>query len=594
MGFTVSTHAPRWVARAITCGVLLLLPACQIPLLRPPSPGAPLPASYNGTATPDNSAQLRIEEFFNDPVLVGLIYQGLGGNQELKILEQDIQIANNEILFRRGAYLPFLSFRGGAGLDRSSAYVPLGAAERQLLTPRDKPFPDPLPDFLLAANVSWQADIWRKLRNARDAATFRYLGTAEGRNYVVTRLVADIAENYYTLMALDKRMEVLDQTILIQQQSLDIAKARFDAGRGNELAVQRFQAEVSKNQSEKLIVKQDIVEAENRVNFLLGRYPQPVERASARFYDLTLPAVQVGVPAQLLLNRPDVRQAERELSAAGLEIKIARAEFFPQLDITGTVGYRAFNPKYLFNPEALVAGIAGDLVAPLVNKAAIKAAFGNANARQLQAVYNYQRVVLNAYTEVINRVSMAENYRVSIDLKQQQLAALNASVDFSNKLFQAGRIEYVDVRLAQRDYQDGRFALIDTKRQQLTAVVGAFQALGGSADLWQYYVKCGGSPPVPAAPAAPPVPAVEPGKLPAPRPAADPLPIPPVPLPGALPIPPLPPPPPVAPPPRPGVEPGKPADPPQPPEPGAAAPLAPLGAAELLRAMRSPIPPGVR
>ena len=201
----------------------------------------------------------------------------------------------------------------------------------------------------------------------------------------MTRLVADIAENYYALMALDKRLANLDQTIELQEQSLEIAKAKMDAGRGTELAVQRFQAEVRKNQSEKLIVQQEIIEAENRINFLVDRFPQPVERNTAGFFDLSIHPLSVGVPAQLLQNRPDIRQAERELEAAGLDVKVARAHFFPRLDITGGIGYQAFNPKYLFNPEALIYNAAGELAAPLINKAAIQAEYLTANARQLQS-----------------------------------------------------------------------------------------------------------------------------------------------------------------------------------------------------------------
>src|SRR4029077_19440169 len=127
-----------------------------------------------------------------------------------------------------------------------------------------------------------------------------------------------IAENYFDLMALDKRMENLDRIIALQERSLEVSRLNKEGVRGTELAVQRFLAEVRKNQSEKLIIRQEIIEAENRINFLVGRYPEPVERLSERFFDLKLHPLSLGVPAALLQNRPDIRQAERELAAAGL------------------------------------------------------------------------------------------------------------------------------------------------------------------------------------------------------------------------------------------------------------------------------------
>lgn len=427
-----------------------------------------------------NSSQIALDEFVNDPVLLSLIDQAMVGNQELKILEQDIRIANNEIMARRGAYMPFASLFARAGLEKHSLYTPLGAAEDQLTAPGGRLFPTPLPNFLIAADVSWQIDIWRELRNARDSATLQYLGTGEGRNYVVTRLIADIAENYFELLALDNRLQTLDRTIELQRQSRELAEAKKEAARGTELAVQRFQADVRKNQSEKLIILQDIIETENRINFLVGRYPQPVERMSADFLDLQLCPLDVGVPYQLLQNRPDIRQAEREMQAAGLDVLVARARFYPQLNIRAGVGYEAFNPKYLFiTPESLVYNAFGDLVAPLINRAAIKADYLTANAQQLQSVYNYQRVVLNAFTEVTNRINKVENYTRSITLKRQQLQALENSVASANDLFQNARAEYVEVLLAQRDLQEARLELIEAKMQQLSAIVSTYQALGG-------------------------------------------------------------------------------------------------------------------
>ncbi len=506
------------VATAIACGILLAVPGCMIPKLRPPTPadamppsfsapqGFNMPLTFDGETSTENSAQMGAAEFFNDPQLVSLVDQALWGNQQLRILAEDIQIANNEVMRRRGAYLPFISIGTGATLNKFSYNTIEGADNLQNLTAQGTNFPTPLPDFLVAADVSWQIDIWRQLRNARDASGLRYLGTTDGRNYVVTRLVAEIAENYYRLMALDKQMETLDRTIALQEQSLEIAKARKLAARDTELAVQRFMAEVRKNQSEKLIIRQQIIETENRINFLCGRYPQPVERVSTQFLDLQLRALSVGVPSQLLQNRPDIRQAERELAASGLDIRVARANFFPKFIINSGVGYEAYNTKYLFiTPESLIYNAAGNLVAPLVNKRAIQADFRNANARQLQAMYDYQRTILNAYTEVINRVSKVQNYSVSIELKKQQLESLETAVAVAGNLFQNARVEYLDVLISQRDRNDARFVLIDTKREQLAAVVNAYQALGGGwqARAWQSPV-----PPPPAVEVTPPGPDV--------------------------------------------------------------------------------------
>ena len=506
--FSKTKHKKHSLATVLVCGVLLILPGCGIPQLRNPWASRELPVNYNSAtaSTEQNSAQIGIDEFFNDPILTGLIDQGLTGNQQLKILAEDIQIANNEILKRRGAYLPFMSLGAGARLDKYSDYTLHGADNRENTFPGGHHFPTPLPNFLVAGNLSWQVDIWRQLRNARDSAARRYLGTLEGRNYVVTRLVAEIAESYYGLLALDKRLETLDITIALQEQSLEIAKAQKEGVRGTELGVQRFRAEVRKNQSQKLIVKQEIIEVENRINFLVGRFPEPVERRSSEgFYDLNPHVLGLGLPCDLLLNRPDIRQAERELEAAGLDVKVARANFYPRLVLSAGVGYEAFNSRYLFlSPESLIYNVAGDLVAPLVNKRAIQADYMSANAKQLQSLYDYQKTVLNAFTEVINRMSKVENYSKSIEIKKEQLESLEASVDIATKLFQNARTEYIDVLFAQRDLNEARLVLIDTKREQLGAIVNTYQALGGGLVPFEYpdvsYVSSDTSPPSPITP----------------------------------------------------------------------------------------------
>jgi len=474
------------MGRATACVFLVLaLSGCGIPRLFHADPPPDLPQDFNGATSSENSADLGIVEFFDDPVLTQLLTQGLAQNQELKIRNQEVRIAWNEIMARRGAYFPFVTLGAKGGFDKNSRFTPMGAAEDQLTFPGGGRFPDPVPDVQLSANLFWHVDIWRQYRNARDAANQRYIEAAEAWNYLVTQLVAETAQNYYELAALDKRLVYLNQTIELQQQSLDASQAFLKAGRGTELAVQRFLAEVRKNESQRQIIRQRIIEVENRINFLVGRFPQPVDRASWDFISLDSRILGVGVPVQLLQNRRDIRAAERELAATGLDVAVARARFFPTLDITAGVGYEAFSPKYLFNPEAMIANAAGQMVAPLINKAAIRADYLSANAKQLEAVYNYQRTVLNAYTEVVNSLNKVQNYRQSVEIKQEQVKALDKSVTVARELFNRpikvdfARVEYLDVVLATRDLLDARTVLIETKQQQLSAIVSTYQALGG-------------------------------------------------------------------------------------------------------------------
>ena len=227
--FSNAKQMKHVIAIAIACSVLLVLPAC-IPNLRNPEPGINrLPEGFRGKTSPDNSAKVGIEEFYKDPKLVCLIHQALSpiGNRELKILNEEVQVARNEILARSGAYLPFVTLGASTGLERTSRFTENGAGIIDDPYLPGQHFTNPFGNYLGGVNLTWQIDIYRQLRNARDAAAQRYVVASERRNYFVTRLVAEIAENYYGLMALDRRLENLDRIIVLQERSLEIARARF-------------------------------------------------------------------------------------------------------------------------------------------------------------------------------------------------------------------------------------------------------------------------------------------------------------------------------------------------------------------------------
>ncbi|MDB5013745.1 MAG: efflux system, outer rane lipoprotein NodT family, partial [Daejeonella sp.] len=320
----------------------------------------------------------------------------------------------------------------------------------------------------------------KKLHNAKKAAVIRYLATVEGRNFVLTDLISEVANSYYELLALDNQLEFVKQNITLQKNALEIVKVQKEAARVTELAVQKFQAEVLNSQSLEFELMQQIKETENRVNFLLARYPQEIPRDKSNFLSLVPQAVNSGIPSQLLANRPDIKKAELELTAAKLDVKVARAEFYPSLGISASLGLQAFKPSYLVKfPESMLYSLAGDVAGPLINRNAIKAEFYSANSRQLQAMYNYERTILNAYLEVSTQLSKISNLEKRYDLKSKQVDALTKSIDISNDLFKSARADYLEVLMTQRDALESKLELIETKKEQLNAVTNIYRNLGG-------------------------------------------------------------------------------------------------------------------
>ncbi len=442
-----------------------------------------VPEHFNQSPDTTNSATISWKTYFSDPNLAALIDTALRNNQELNIFLQEIEIARNEVQARKGEYLPFVNLGAAASAEKVGRYTRSGAVEHDLEIEPGKEFPEPLPDFMIGAFANWEMDVWRKLRNASNAAFYRYLSSREARNFLVTNLVAEIANSYYELLALDNQLLIVLQNIEIQSNALEIMKLQKQSARVTELAVRRFEAQLLNTKSLEFDIKQQIFETENKINFLIGRFPQPVARDAAGFVNVVKDSVSAGIPAQLLQNRPDIRRAENELLAANLDLAVAKANFYPSLSITAGVGLQAFNPGYLVSrPESLLLGLAGDIAAPLINRKAIKAFYNSASAKQVQAVYDYERAILTGYIEVANQLSNIQNLRSTYELKSQQVEALTESIGISDNLFRSARADYMEVLLTQREALEARFELIETKKQQLGAWVNVYRALGGG---WQ-------------------------------------------------------------------------------------------------------------
>ncbi|CAN5426224.1 TolC family protein [soil metagenome] len=472
-------YTKRILKYIATSCIALMFTAC-VPSLVPKSENKNTPVSYNQVRDTVNTAKINWKEFFRDPDLIVLIDTALRNNQDLNIILQEINIANNEVRARKGQYLPFVDITAGAGVEKVARYTRSGSVEANSKIAPDQEFPDPLPDFMVAATVSWEVDIWKKLRNAKKSAVFSYLSTIEGKNFMVTNMITEIAIAYNELMAFDNQLQILKNNIEIQQDALAIVKLQKSVARVTELAVRRFEAEVLKNQSRQYHIQQNIVETENRINFLLGRFPQPIARNSQTFIDLKPDTIQAGIPVQLLQNRTDIRQAELALAAAKLDVKVAKAYFYPSLNISGAIGLDAFKLSYLATkPESMFYAIGAGLTGPMINRNAIKANYYSANARQIQAVYNYQQTILRAYLEVANQLSNISNMKKSLDLRSKQVQALTESIDISTRLFKSARADYMEVLLTQRDALESKFEFVETKKQRMNAMVNIYRALGG-------------------------------------------------------------------------------------------------------------------
>lgn len=460
--------------------LVLLFTACGIPKFNQRVENKAVPEAYINAADSNSIADYEWKDFFTDPHLIRLIDTALVNNQEFNIVQQEILMRSNEISAKKGEILPSVDFNLGAGLDKAARYTRDGAVDANVEIEPGKEIPDPLQDYKVAFDASWEVDIWRKLRNSRDAAVKRYLASIEGRNFMKTALIEEVATSYYELLSLDKQLEIVDDYIALQTNALEVVKLQKEAGETTELAVRRFQAEVLSTQSLRYTIRQEIIETENRINFVLGRFPQEILRTKETFDADLITNLSAGVPSKLLENRADVREAEFQLEASKLDVKVAKAQFYPSLNISAGVGLQAFNPSYLIkSPESLLYSMAGDLVAPLINRKAIKASYLNANSKQMQAVYNYEKTVLTAYLEVYNQVSKIDNLKNSYELKTQEVDVLGDAINIANDLFTSAKADYMEILLTQRDALDAKLEQIEYKKAYLMTTVHLYKACGG-------------------------------------------------------------------------------------------------------------------
>ncbi len=443
-----------------------------------------LPGTYNSTATDTNNvAGINWKQYFTDPQLLQLIDSALAGNIDRQIALQRIEIARAGCRMAKAALLPYAQVNVSPAIRRFGLYTMDGAGNISTEITPGKIVPINLPDYYLGVQSTWEIDIWGKLRSRRSSAIASFLASQEGLHFLQSNIVADVATAYYQLIALDNELDIIRRTINKQKEAYEVIQMQKDAARANELAVQQFKAQLLGWQAMEYDALQRITVTENYINFIAGRFPQPVPRNKQAIFVAPPATISSGIPAQLLQYRPDIREAMHLVQASKFDVKAAKAEFFPSLNITAAIGYQAFNPQYLFyTPASLAYTALGSLTAPLVNRNSIKAKFNSAKASQLTALYNYQKTVLNAYTEVINGLSEIQNLQQTYRLKKEQTEVLMSAVQTSRDLYTATKASYLEVLLVQQNSLQAQLELVQTGKQRHIAMVNMYKALGGG---WQ-------------------------------------------------------------------------------------------------------------
>ena len=461
---------------AVVLATLLCIGACKTPQ----ATTLPKDTLKESLASMSRDSSVTISpawrDFFQDSELRSLIDTALQNNHDLKITLQELAIAKSAITAKQGALLPSISANVGAGISKVGRYTAEGAGNVGTeLTPGRK-IPTVIPDLAPTLQMDWTVDLWGKLNSDKKSAVERYLASEAGQRAIKSQLVADVAENYYALLALDYKLLMMQQYIALQKNAVRIARIQKEADADTQLAVEKFEAELAKAQADEYVLRQSIIETENNLNLLLGRLPQPIARAKSDFLQLPMPATAHALSTQLLLQRPDVVQAEHALEAAKWDVETARKEFLPSFNLSAAVGLNAFNPKYLVKlPESLIFSALGSLTAPLINKKAIQANFSQADALQIEALYNYDKALMTAYIEMSTLQSKITNLKQLRQFKQKQDEALMRAVSAAQKLYLNNRATYLEVIDSERGQLDCKMELIDTKLQQLSTLIDMYR-----------------------------------------------------------------------------------------------------------------------
>ncbi len=406
------------------------------------------------------------KELFTDPILQGYIEEGLKNNMDIRVALQQIRIAEAYVKQGKAGYFPSLSGNAKVTHQEFSQGSQFGAQFSQLT------------QYELSGSLSWEADIWGKIRSNERAFQASYLQSAAAHQAVKSKLIANIASVYYQLMALDEQIRVTEKTIETRSKGLETTKALKEAGNVTEVGVKQTEAQLYNAQGILIDLKNEARLLENTMSILLGSAPRDIARGSLENQEITTP-LNTGVPTQLLRNRPDVMAAEYNLMNTFELTNAARADFYPSLTLSASGGLQNLELDKLFNANSLFATIIGGLTQPIFNKRQIRTQYEVSQAKQEQAYLDFRLAVITASKEVSDALYSYEAATEKIDIKKKEYEAYSLATNYSEELLDNGLANYLEVLNAQENALNSSLSLITAKNNQLQSIVDLYEALGG-------------------------------------------------------------------------------------------------------------------
>ncbi len=430
----------------------------------------------NASVSKDTTSIADVEwkNFFTEKDIIELIDSAVARNNDLQIATKNIEIAQYRFTQSKWGNVPQVNLNVSASTSNPSDNSFTGKNLGQALGQNH------IDDYSAGATLSWEADIWGKIRNQKKGAYAGYLQSEEVKKALQTTIVANVSKGYYNLLMLDAQLEIAKQNFKLNDSTTNIIKLKYDAGQVTTLAIQ--QSEAQKLVSAQLIpqLEQNIAIQENALSVLTGSFPNSKTRTTRLSVLEVKNNNAVGIPSSLVGRRPDVKSAELALKVANANVGITKADLYPSLKITAQGGVNSFETSNWFNiPASLFGTVAGGLTQPLLNNKKVRTQYNIAVAEREKAVLGFRQSVLVAVSEVSDALVKVEKLQQQESFLKERVKTLQQAIKNANLLFKNGMAEYLEVLSAQSNLLQSELELADIKRQQLSANTELYRALGG-------------------------------------------------------------------------------------------------------------------